>query len=113
MFAHRRGVTQIVVLVEERADQRLLGCPPHLPDRDRPQIAQRGLQGFRRDLDSRRNAPPVRGDRASPLRRRKPDVASAIQSQQQPPADRIAISRQSTKITLRVCESPPNETRMK
>ena len=91
LFAHRLGVAQVMIALDQPVEQRLVGRATHLPDLQRQKLSQR-----RRDRalvqQPVRRRPLAMGER---IRRRMPfgrqfDMPAPMQRQHQTPADHVA-----------------------
>src|SRR5678816_3791125 len=83
VLADRLAVSQVVVMRDERIDQRFVLGAPRLPQRHTAELAKAALDRRRVDCDRRRRAshPGANADRA--LGCRQLDVAAAMERKQQ------------------------------
>ena len=89
MLADWMRVAQVVMLLDERLDQRLLRRAANLADVQWPEIRKTRHQRGDADLNGLHHRVAT-GLLASPSRRRQLHMAFPVQSQHQPTADRVA-----------------------
>src|SRR5947208_7677232 len=87
-------VAEVVILLEQAVEQRLLRRTPHGAELQRRQCTQRHHERSGVDLQGRRFLSPglvsSRGVETELPRRRQRDVSSPVETQQQPAADHVA-----------------------
>ena len=90
MLAHRPGIGEIVVRLDQSVEELLFGGAPHLADLERTELLESAVDRRLVHVDRRRTRPASDVVRRSPANFRELDVPRAVKLQHQAATDHVA-----------------------